>query len=274
MQKKGGNASYIMQVSPALSVYYLGFQHQLPPFDNVDVRKAFNYAIDKKSIATYTLQGEGKPAMNGIVPPFEGYDIDGVKGYEFSPEKAKEHLAKAGYKNGVGFPEISLQINPGGGGKNVQIAEVIQKMLTEHLGISVKIDQMQFAQHLETLETGKAVFWRAGWTADYPDPENFLNLLYGEHVPEELSTKAFINAMRYQDTEYDSIFNLALREFDKAKRYELFRQADQIQVDDAAIMPILYDENTRLLQSYVNNFPSNAMEHRDFTRVYFNHEEK
>ena len=80
--------------------------------------------------------------------------------------------------------------------------------------------------------------------------------------------------MRYKNPELDSIFNLALREVDRAKRYELFRQADQIQADDAAIMPILYDENTRLLQVYVKNFPSNAMEWRDFTRVYFDHEEK
>jgi len=272
--KKGGNISYVMQVVPALSVYYLGFQHKLPPFDNVDVRKAFNYAIDKESIATYTLQGEGRPAMNGFIPPFKGYDSDGVKGYEFSPEKAKEHLAKAGYKNGEGFPEISLLINPGGGDRNVQISEVVQKMLSENLGISVKVEQMQFGQALEAIETGKALFWRAGWIADYPDPENFLNLLHGKIVPEELSKKSYINTMRYQSTEFDSIFNLALREVDKAKRYELFRQADQLQVDDAATLPLLYDENTRLLQVYVKNFPSNAMEYRDFTRVYFDHEEE
>ena len=272
--KKGGNVSYVMQVVPALSVYYLGFQHKLPPFDNVDVRKAFNYAIDKKSMTTYTLQGEGRPALNGFIPPFKGYDSEGVKGYEFSPEKAKEHLAKAGYKNGKEFPEISLLINPGGGDRNVQISEVVQKMLEENLGISIKVEQMQFGQALEAIESGKALFWRAGWIADYPDPENFLNLLHGKIVPDELSTKSYINTMRYQSAEFDSVFHLALREVDKAKRYELFKQADQIQVNDAATLPLLYDENTRLLQAYVKNFPSNAMEYRDFTRVYFDHEEK
>lgn len=272
--KKGANKPYIMQVVPALSVYYLGFQHKLAPFDNIDVRKAFNYAIDRESIVTYTLQGEGRPALHGIVPPFKGYDYENVKGYEFSTEKAKEHMAKAGYPNGNGFPEVTLQINPGGGDRNVQIAEVVQKMLNEHLGIDIKIEQMQFAQHLENLETGKATFWRSGWIADYPDPENFLNLLYGEHVPEELSTKAYINAMRYQSSNFDSIFNVALREVDDAKRYELFRQADQISVDEAAIMPIFYDENTRLIQVYVKNFPSNSMEYRDMTEVYFDYDDE
>lgn len=272
--KKGGNRPYVMQVVPALSIYYLGMQHKLPPFDNVDVRKAFNYAIDRESIVTYTLQGEGRAANHGIVPPFKGYDYESVKGYEFDVEKAKEHMANAGYPNGNGFPEITLQINPGGGDRNVQIAEVVQKMLNENLGINIKIEQMQFAQHLENLETGKATFWRAGWIADYPDPENFLNLLYGGHVPAELSTKAYINAMRYQSESFDSTFNAALREVDDAKRFELFRQADQISVNDAAIMPIFYDENTRLIQVYVKNFPSNSMEYRDMSEVYFDHEEE
>ncbi|MDB4534633.1 ABC transporter substrate-binding protein, partial [Vicingaceae bacterium] len=272
--KKGGNRPYVMQVSPALSVFYLGFQHQLEPFNNVDVRRAFNLAIDREAIVTYTLQGEGRPAIHGIVPPFKGYDYENVKGYEFDAEKAKEHLAKAGFPNGKGFPELSLQINPGGGDRNVQIAEVVQKMLNENLGINVKIEQMQFSQHLESLETGKALFWRTGWIADYPDPENFLNMLYGAHVPNEISEKAYINSMRYTSTKFDSLFSTALREIDDAKRFELFRQADQTAVDEAAIMPIFYDENTRLIQVHVKNFPSNSMEYRDMSAVYFDYDEE
>lgn len=272
--KKGGNRPYIMQVEPALSIFYLGFQHKLEPFNNIDVRKAFNYAIDRESIVTYTLQGEGRPATHGIVPPFKGYDFENVNGYEFDPEKAKEHMAKAGFPNGKGFPQITLQINPGGGDRNVQIAEVAQKMLNENLGISIKIEQLQFAQQLENVETGKAIFWRAAWIADYPDPENFLNLLYGAHVPEKLSDKAYINSGRYQSSKFDSLFDIALREVNSEKRFELFRQVDQIAVDDAAIMPIFYDENTRLIQVYVKNFPSNSMEYRDLTEVYFDYDDE
>ncbi len=272
--KKGGNRPYVMQVVPALSVYYLGFQHKLEPFNNIDVRKAFNYAIDRESIVTYTLQGEGRPALHGIVPPFKGYDYENVAGYDFDPAKAKEHMAKAGFPNGKGFPEISLQINPGGGDRNVQIAEVVQKMLNENLGINIKIEQMQFAQQLENVETGKSQFWRAQWIADYPDPENFLNILYGEHVPEGISDKSYINPMRFQNTRFDSLFNTALREVDDVKRFELFRQADQASVDEAAIMPIFYDENTRLIQVHVKNFPSNSMEYRDMTAVYFDYDEE
>jgi peptide/nickel transport system substrate-binding protein len=272
--KRGGNRPYVMQVVPALSVYYLGFQHQLEPFNNIDVRKAFNYAIDKASIVTYTLQGEGRPAIHGIVPPFEGYNYEKIKGYSFNLDKAKEHMNLAGYPNGKGFPEITLQINPGGGDRNLQIAEVVQKILNENLGINIKIEQMQLAQLCESLETGHSQFWRAVWIADYPDPENFLNLLYGAHVPEELSDKSYINPVRYQSSKFDSLFEVSLREVNQEKRFDLYTQVAQIAVDDAAIIPLFYDENTRLLQVYVKNFPSNGMEYRDMTEVYLDYDEE
>ena len=147
------------------------------------------------------------------------------------------------------------------------------KLLSENLGITVNIEQMQLAQQQMNIESGTAFLWKASWGADYPDPENFLNLLSGDNVPFDLSTSAYINSMRYKNAEFDSLFNTALREIDDAKRYELYRKADQKASDDAAIMPIFYDENTRLIQAYVKNFPSNAMEHRDMTRVYFDYED-
>ncbi len=271
--KKGGIPPFEMQVVPAMSIFYYGFQHKSDIFSNKDVRMAFNYAIDRESIVTYTLQGEGRPGIHGIVPPFKGYSYDQIKGFEYDPDKAREHMEKAGYANGKGFPEITLRINSGGGDRNVHTAEVIQKMLNENLNIKVEIEILQWAQHLDAYETGKSQFWRTGWIADYPDPENFLNLLYGEHVPPELNDRSFINSVRYQSAEFDSLFRLALREPDEKKRYDLFRQADQAAIYDAAIMPIFYDENTRLVQVDVKNFPANAMEYRDLTEVYFEPEE-
>lgn len=271
--KKGGNISFEMQVVPAMSVFYYGFQHKLPPFDNKLVRQAFNYAIDRESIVNYTLQGDGRPGIYGIVPPFKGYEYEKIEGYTFNAEKARDLFSKAGYPNGKGFPKMILQINSGGGDRNVQTAEVIQKMLKENLNIDIQIEIMQFAQHLENLETGKALFWRTGWVADYPDPENFLNLLYGKHVPAEINEKSYINSVRYQSSEFDSLLGLALREVDAKKRMEMFRIADQQAVNDAAIMPIFYDENTRLLQTYVKNFPANAMEYRDLSEVYIDKKE-
>jgi ABC-type transport system substrate-binding protein len=165
------------------------------------------------------------------------------------------------------FPVVTLQINAGGG-RNAQVAEAVQKMLQENLGITVQIQQVEFAQHYENLESGKARFWRAGWVADYPDPENFLNLMYGAHVPPELSTNSYINSVRYQSAAFDTLFVRALRTVDEKARMELYRQADQLLVQDAAMLPLYYNIDHRLLQPYVRNCPQNPMEYRLFTEVW------
>lgn len=266
--KKGGNKPFQMQVTSAFGVQYYGFQNKSELFSNKDVRKAFNYAIDRDKLVTYTLQGDGKAGDYGIVPPgFKGYDYDSIRGYAYDRELAKKHMADAGYPNGNGFPEITLQLNSGGS-RNVQLAEAVQSMLMETLGITVKLEVMPFAQHLENLETGKTLFWRTAWLADYPDPENFLNLLYGPLVPDELSEKSYINSVRYQNPEFDKTFEQALASVDIKERYKYYRMADQIALDDAPYIPIYYDEFTRLLQRNVRNFPANAMEYRDFSEVF------
>lgn len=267
---KKQNINFEMQVTPAMSIFYYGFQHQGTVFSKKEVRQAFNYAIDREKIVTYTLQGEGIPGIYGIVPPaFKEYDFKSLKGYYFDPEKAKQFLAQAGYPNGNGFPKLTLQINSGGGDRNIQTAEVIQKMLKENLNIDIDINILPLAEHLESLETGKATFWRTGWLADYPDPETFLTLLYSQHIPSKLTEKSYINSVRYKSTKFDSLFLMSLRETDNKKRFDLYRQADQVAIDDAAIMPIFYEENYRLIQNRVKNFDINAMEYRDLTTVYF-----
>jgi peptide/nickel transport system substrate-binding protein len=272
---KEGNVNFDMQVVPAMSVYYYGFQHQNEVFSKKAVRQAFNYAIDREKIVTYTLQGEGIAGLYGIVPPsFKEYDYKAIKGYTYDPAKAKQLMADAGYPGGKGFPKITLQINSGGGDRNIHTAEVIQKMLKENLGIDVDINVMPLAEHLEAVETGKSLFWRSGWVADYPDPEVFLTTLYGAHVPAQLNERSYLNPMRYKSAKFDSIYVAALREIDTKKRFELYREADQVAMDDAAIMPIFYDENYRLIQLNVKNFDANPMEYRDLTKVYFEPKDK
>ncbi len=270
--KKGGNLPFEMQSTPSLTIQYYGFQHKSDVFNNKLVRQAFNYAIDRERLCNYTLRGEGSPALNGIVPPaFEAYPANEVKGYDFDPEKAMSLMAEAGYPGGAGFPKVTLQLNSGGT-TNEQVAAAIQNMLKENLGVEVELSVMPFAQHLERLETGQSLFWRTAWVADYPDPENFLNLLYGKHVPEELTKKSYINSVRYISASFDSTFSAALQEIDDEKRMTLFAKADQIAMEDAAIMPIYYDEYIRLLQIDVKNFPINGMEYRDMSKVYFKSE--
>lgn len=265
----GNYKNFELQTMSSLSVGYYGFQHQDKIFSNKDVRIAFNYAIDRKKICEFTLKGSGIPAEHGFVPPgINGYSTKAVNGFDFNPEKARKHLAMAGYPEGKNFPEITLQINSGGG-TNEQVAEAVQKMLQENLNINISINQLPFPQHLENYETGKALFWRAGWIADYPDPENFLNLFWSVHIPEKLSDKSYLNSVRYRSDVFDNFFTDALQTTDNERRNLLFLSADQTLIDDAAVMPIFYNKDYRLLQKHVKNLWQNAMEYRNFREVYF-----
>lgn len=258
--------------SPAFNTNYLGFNCASAAFNKKEVRLAFNYAIDRHKISDFTLQGEGNAGDYGIVPYVDAFEKDGynfkdLKGYALDVAKAKEYLKKAGYADGKGFPKVTLQINSGGG-NNILIAEVVQKMLKENLNVDVDINTVPFAEHIEQVQSGKVDFFRFAWIADYPDPETFLTIFYGKHVPASATEKSFINYTRFKNARFDSLFSASFTEPDKAKRYALLTQAEQIVLDEAPFMPIFYDENFRLEQLNVRNFPENAMNYMDLSVVY------
>lgn len=260
--------------STALNTNYYGFNIQANPvFAKKDVRLAFNYAIDRHKIADFTIQGEGTSADYGMVPYTEAFEKEGypykkLKGYTFDPTKAKELLKAAGYPDGKGFPEITLEINSGGGDRNILIAEVVKSMLEENLKVKININTVPFPEHIENVQSGKSDFFRYGWVADYPDPETFLTLFLGSHVPATLQEKSYINFSRYKNARFDSLFMAARLIGDKAKRFEMLAQAEQIMLDDAPIMPIFYDENFRLEQKGVRNLPENPMNYMDMSTTY------
>jgi len=274
-EAKQVNAPFEMQVVPAMSTFFFGFQHTSDIFSKKDVRLAFNYAIDREKIVENILQGEGIPGIYGIVPPaFKGYHNKELNGFTFDVEKARKLLAKGGYPNGKGFPKITLQTNSGGGDRNIQVCEAVQKMLKENLNIDVDVNVVPLAEHLERIESGKTLFWKSHWIADYPDPETFLTLLSGRHIPKNMMDKPYLNSMRYKSEKFDTLFANAMKELNDRKRMKLYLEADQIGIDDGAVIPVFYDENYRLLKPYVKNFPANAMEYRDMARVYLDKTKK
>jgi oligopeptide transport system substrate-binding protein len=258
--------------STAFNTNYLGFNCASQVFSKKEVRLAFNFAIDRHKISDFTLQGEGNPGDYGIVPYVKAFEDDGynfkdLKGYTLDVAKAKDYLKKAGFPDGKGFPKITLQINSGGG-NNILVAEVVQKMLKENLNVDVEINTVPFAEHIEQVTSGKSDFFRFAWVADYPDPETFLTIFYGKHVPSGATEKSFVNYTRFKNARFDSLFASSFTEPDKAKRYAILTQAEQVLLDEAPFMPIFYDENYRLEQLNVRNFPENAMNYMDLSVVY------
>ncbi len=190
---------YKLSTAPRLDVNYYGFMMDKEPFaGNRLLRQALNYAVNREAIIKHVLNGRGVPARGVLPPGIPGYRGD-LEGYRYNPDKAAELLARAGYPGGEGLPELTLQLNSGGT-LNEDIAAAVQAMLAE-VGVKVKLMVVSWPQHLDSIDRGKPRFFRLGWIADYPDPENFLALLYGKnHSP------AGPNSTRYANPRFDELY--------------------------------------------------------------------
>jgi oligopeptide transport system substrate-binding protein len=256
-------SKYKLQRTNALADQYYGFLTTGKFFNDVRIRQAFNYAVDREKIVKYVLNGSGTVGIYGIVPPgMPDYDTKGIKGYKFDLQKARQLMKDAGYPDGKGFPEVTLNINEGGG-RNTQIAEAIQNMLKE-IGVNVKLQLLQFAQHLDNIDAGRSDFYRLGWIADYPDPESFLNLFYGKNVPDNPKEKSPINSFRYKNPKFDELFEKALATTDIKERNKIYLEAEQLAVNEAPLLFIYYDIDYRLLQPYVRGYALDPMHRVNF----------
>ncbi|MDI1354308.1 MAG: ABC transporter substrate-binding protein [bacterium] len=177
MNKRKQELQFDIYSSPALSTQYYGFNLQTNPFFSIkEIRQAFNLAIDRQKISDYTLKGEGRPAEYGIIPFTEvfeknGYDYKSLNGFKYNPDSAKKLLAAVGYPMGKGLPDFTLEINSGGGERNIMVALAIQKMLKENIGVNLNMSVVSWSEHVENVQAGKSDFYRYAWVSDYADPE-------------------------------------------------------------------------------------------------------
>ncbi len=272
-KKKGDYGQYDLQRTPEMATHFLSFLNQGKIFSNKNVRKAFSFAINRKHILEAVLNGEGyAPATSGITPLdiFKNplYDVKQIKGYEYNPDSAKYYLNKAGYKDARNFPKIVLELNSDGE-RNVAVAEEIQKQLKETLNIDIELNILPFSQLVDNMINGKSAFFRGGWIADYPNPENFLWFFYGKTVPQSLNEPSYPNMMRYKSEKFDKLYEQGIAATTAEEAFKHFMEAENVVMDDAPIIVLWYDEGYRLMQSYVKDFPNNAMQYRDFSTVYF-----
>ncbi len=175
-------SKYVLQHVSAMNSYFMEFLCSKPPFDNMALRRAMSLAVDRESIVQYVLKNSPHgPANHGIVPPaFSRYPIDSVHGITYNPDSVKYWLDKSGFPSGRGAPVITLSVynEP----RPMEIAEAVQRMW-QNAGLTVNLQVMQTSQLLDGSEDGKLELWLTRWYADYPEPENFLNLLDGRLVP-------------------------------------------------------------------------------------------
>jgi peptide/nickel transport system substrate-binding protein len=270
--KEGANnefSEYELQQTSEMATQFYTFNNKGKVFGNKNLRKAISFAIDKQKIFDLVLNREGfAPGNKGIIPPaFKKYPVDSVRGYTYNLDSARYYLTKAGYPEGKGFPNVTLELNSDGE-RNSNVANEVVRQLKENLNIKIEMKVMPFSQLVENIISGKSEFYRIGWLADYPNPENFLSLFYGKDVPTSLEEKSFPNFSRYTNPKYDALFEKALASKVPSEASSYFFQAEQVLMDDAPVVVLWYDMGFRLLQSYVRNFPNNALQYRDYSEVY------
>ena len=239
--------SDLNQAPPSFSTSYIGMNVNDPPFDDIKVRQALNYAIDKESIARDVYAGLVIPA-NGILPPqFPGYTKD-IKGYEYDPDKALRLLRESKYGDSLDdLPPIILTTAGSFGSQLTLDMEVIREMWRQNLGIEVEVLQTEFATYLQDLVKRRFQMFDIGWIADYPDPENFLDLLfYGTSSN---------NHTGYNNAEVNRLLEEARVEQQEDVRYELYHKIEQIIIDEAPWIPLWYSgEQYVLVKPYVKDY--------------------
>ncbi len=260
---------FILERSPEMATQYYEFNLTKEPFNNIKVRQAFCYAIDRNKIVEDVLKGEAYgPGINGLCPPsFKGYDISKIQGYDFDAAKAKKLLAEAGYPNGKNFPKVKIELNSGGS-KNANVVLEIQKQLMEVLNVNVDFEVVPQKQKLEDQKFGRAEIFRAAWIADFPSPENFLWTLYGATVPSDLTQPSYPNTPRYKSADFDKNFDAGKSAKNQEESYVSFMEAEKIMMKDAPVMVLWYEESYRLVKSNVHGIYSNPMRYRDYSSVY------
>jgi len=229
----------LTRAAPSFSVQYIGLNVNEPPLDDVKVRQALNLAIDKREIATIVLGDQVVPAK-GILPPgFPGFS-ELVSGYEFDPIKAKQLLLESKYGNDLdNLPPITIT-TPGSFGANVSLdMEVVLAMWEKNLGIVTEFQQTEFATFLKDLNKRRFQMFDIGWIADYPDPENFLDILF--------YSDSSNNHTNYNNPEVDALLEKARVETDETLRFSIYNEVEQTILDDAPWIPLWYSGERYLL---------------------------
>lgn len=251
----------LYKIAPYLGSYYYVFNVQKPPFDNVNVRKAFAAAVRREELVRHVVRAQ-KEAAYAWVPP--GI-MDKATGRDFREEggrlaiedtaAAKAYLQAAGYDAMHPLPEITILFNTNEMHKAV--AEAMQAMWKETLGADVFLANQESKVFLATRSQGDYQIARASWIADYIDPMTFLEVFADPD-----------NDANYYNAAYNSLIRAAKESNDPAQRMQYMHEAEKILFDDCVIIPIYYTTQPYVVQPYVKGYYWSLLGTVDFKRAY------
>jgi oligopeptide transport system substrate-binding protein len=229
-------------VAPELSILYIGFNNEIPPFDDAAVRRAFCHAVDKDKLIEILLKDTVFPA-DGILPPGMPGHNESLQGLDYDVTYSQQLIDESAYSDGL--PPVVLSVSGDCTGVSA-LYSAIAWMWQENLGAQVEIQSTEFDTLLYDLRGYELQTFTIGWIADYPDPENFLDLLFHSGSVE--------NHTRYSEADVDALLEAARVESDTEARLAIYGEIEQAIVNDAPCLPIYFDQDYYLVKPEVKGF--------------------
>ncbi len=261
--KKEWAGKIVLSKHPYLNTEYLGILVDTTntlvkdaPVRFKKIRQAINYGFNRRKMMLYLRNSIGIPAESGFIPAgFPCFDTALVKGYTYNPAKARQLVKEAGFNGVHNFPVIKLLTIP----IYADFASFIAKEL-EEVGITIQVEVVQKSLLLEQTAKSQALFFRGSWIADYPDAENYLSVFYSQNP-------APPNYTRYQNPQFDQLYEQSLTEINDTIKQGLYQQMDRMIINDAPVVPLWYDEVFRLVNPRIKNFHANGLNLLELRRM-------
>ena len=245
----------LLDEHPLYGTYFYRFNVRQAPLNDVRVRKALSYAIDRQEIVDHVARGGQLPAGH-LTPDQPGVFVVKVNaGYDLA--EARRLLAEAGFPGGKGFPRLSILYNTNEGHR--QIAEAIQQMWRRGLGIDIGLENQESKVQSDSMRDGRYQIARFGWIGDYLDPSTFLDIM---------TSDSGNNQTGWSNAEYDRLIAASHQATSNAERYALFQRCEQILADECPIADIYFYTRCNLKRPDVKGWYGNILDVHPFTGVY------
>ena len=232
-----------LRTGVSLCTGYVVFDSTQPPFDDVNVRKAFSMAFNRQQYIDVVMNGHALPAQGVYPPGLPGFNI-ALEGLPYDPAQARELLKQSKY--GINLPPIVFTDSGIGSYIGSDVA-ALADMWIKNLGVTITVENLEPNFYLDQVYSGNhGQLLSSGWCADYPDPENFADVLFHSGSNQ--------NQGGYSNPELDSLLEAARVEQDVTKRIEIYQQAEQIIVDDAAALFTVHYLDYQLVKPYVKGY--------------------
>lgn len=235
--------------STGSNIQYIGFNTQATPFNDVRIRQAVAYAIDREKIIRDLFNGQAKLA-HSILPEESWAYSPGIK-YSYDPAKAKKLLQEAGYK---GEP-VKFKYVAGNAAVN-QYSQIIQNSLKE-VGFNVELETLELQTLLESLNNGQFQMNTAIWIGGNQDPIFYRDLFASSEFPDKVKKPSGRNRGRYSNPEFDKIIEEAVNTVDREKAKQLYFKAQEIISRDLPLLPLWYPSSVVIASRRIGNIKIN-----------------